>query len=78
MKDQATRQIAVWYSAPAEALERDLNTLKLFEPLTQDERDELISIGEAMLAAKLTIEPPKPKRGRPVGSKAKKEGGNGE
>lgn len=77
MKEQATRQIAVWYSAPAEALDRDLNTLKLFEPLTQDERDELIAVGEAMLAAKRTITPEKPKRGRPMGSK-KKEGGNGE
>lgn len=88
MKEQAKRQIAVWYSAPVEALERDLNTLKLFEPLTQDERDELIAIGEAMLAAKRTITPPKSKRGRPIGAKTavkigrieikEKEVGNGE
>lgn len=73
MKENAKKTIEIWYSIPAELLERDLNTLMLFEPMTQDERDELIEVGRAMLAAKTAIEPPKPKRGRPAGSKNRKE-----
>ena len=73
MNDLAKRQIEQWYSAPAEALTRDLNTLKLFDHFTQDEINELIDVGESLLAAKNTIEPPKPKRGRPQGSKTRKE-----
>lgn len=73
------KQIEQWYSLPAELLERDLNTLKLYEPLTLEERAMLISVGESLLAAKKTITPEKPKRGRPQGSKTKKEAsGNGE
>ncbi len=79
MNDLAKAQIAAWYSAPAEALERDLRTLRLYEPLTLDERNTLIEVGESMLAAKKTITPEKPKRGRPQGSKTRKEAsGNGE
>ena len=79
MNDLARAQIEAWYSSPAEALERDLRTLKLYEPLTTEQRATLIAVGEAMLAAKRTITPEKPKRGRPQGSKAKKEApGNGE
>ena len=72
MKDIARKQIEGWYSAPAEQLERDLNTLRLFEPLEKDERDALIAIGDALLAAKNAIEPPKAKVGRPRGSKTRK------
>ena len=78
MKENARKTIEVWYSLPAELLDRDINTLMLFEPLTQDERDELIAVGEAMLAAKMAIAPPKKKRGRPAGSGKKEASGNGE
>lgn len=77
MKENVKKTIEIWYSLPAELLDRDLNTLKLFEPLTQDERDELIAVGEALLVAKMAITPPKKKRGRPAGS-GKKEASDGQ
>jgi len=78
MKENARKTIEIWYSLPAELLARDLNTLRLFEPMTQDERNELIDVGEAMLAAKQVDNPPKKKRGRPAGSGKKEASGNGE
>lgn len=82
MKENARKTIEIWYSLPAELLERDLATLRLFEPMTQEERDELIAVGEALLTAKNTITPPTKKPGRPRGSKTKKyekeASGNGE
>lgn len=78
MKDIARKQIEEWYSAPAEQLERDLNTLRLFEPLEKDELDALITIGDALLDAKNAIEPPKAKVGRPKGSKTRKEATDGQ